>query len=831
MPTDLEIIQQLSRQIGTELVELRRYLRRPNKLPGNFRSVVRRWDIGPETTGYCVDPKGNVLALFLNGVRLNEFPMIISRLTNLNVLMLYDNELNNLPPEIGQLTNLTGLYVFVNHLGELPAQIGQLTNLISLYIPDNKLTALPRDIIHLQRLKELELAQNPLNEPPPEIVRQGTEAIFEYLRLVGAQIVNEAKLILVGEGDVGKTCLVRRLMYDTFQAEKSTEGIDILPWEIAAPTEEQADIKLNVWDFGGQEIYHHTHQFFLTKRSVYLMVWNARKSHDYEHIYSWLHTIEAFGEDSPAILVLSKCHERDDDLNMKDLKEQFPHIVCLHKVDSKDATGIPALARTISQQSWDLPQMRTPWPDSWLTVRKRLEGISRPQNSDHQRNHKTETAQPEVQSGRDWIEYQEFQSIYEQEGLDEKQIIILDEYLHDLGVIIHFRHRSLSLRNMVILKPEWATNAVYKVLDTQAVRDREGILLHSELDQIWDQDRYPSAIFPNLLELMNQFELAYELADRNSHLVAELLRSTEPDDIEWNDSDNLRFFYRYDFLPASVMTRFIVRVHHDLEYKADGNHLCWREGAVLQREGTRALVKVKPVEKRVEVKISGEKKRDLLAVIRRELDHINGAIKTIKATQEIPCDCSPNCINVFDYLELITGELKGEPEIQCTKKLNMVPLSKLLDGYEGKRNRHKRYFADERIVNVFQPHIEVNPNINVTTNVDFDIKIDLPAIQAEFLRFKRAVAEVDDELDNELKEELQGVEDDLLGITPSSDEGKINRAMNKLSLFMQNLGDEDSKLNRMIKGSKRGIELAQGLAGHFNKFATGLGLSQVPNMF
>ena len=32
-----------------------------------------------------------------------------------------------------------------------------------------------------------------------------------------------------------------------------------------------------MWDFGGQEIYHATHQFFLTRRSLYVLVDDTRK--------------------------------------------------------------------------------------------------------------------------------------------------------------------------------------------------------------------------------------------------------------------------------------------------------------------------------------------------------------------------------------------------------------------------------------------------------------------------------------------------------------------------------------------------------------------------
>jgi internalin A len=445
----------------------------------------------------------------------------------------------------------TKLEISMNQLKTLPAEIGKLTNLTTLDLSGNQLKTLPAEIVELKSLTGLYLSDNPLETPPLEIAEQGIEAILEYLRQLPEEAIehNEAKMILVGQGDVGKTCLAKRLIYDEFIEDKSTEGIDILKWAIIAPTTDGEEIKLNVWDFGGQEIYHAIHQFFLTKRSVYLLVWNARKSQDYEHIYYWLHAIEAFGEDSPIVLVLSKWNEQDDDLNMKELREKFPQIIGLYKIDSEDGKGIPALKDIISETAWHLPHMRTPWPESWYNVRERLE-----------------------RDGRNWIGYEELKRICQSEGLNNKQTEILDEYLHDLGVIIHFRDR-LELRDMVILNSEWATKAVYTILDTHSILDQGGILLHSELDQILDSNIYPSDIFPKLLGLMNKFELAFELPDKKSHLVAELLPKTEPE-FGWDETNNLRFYYHYDFLPAGVITRFIVLMHEDLGDKPDGTHLC-----------------------------------------------------------------------------------------------------------------------------------------------------------------------------------------------------------------------------------------------------------------
>jgi internalin A len=611
----------------------------------------------------------------LSGNQLSKLPAEITQLANLTTLHLSGNQLSELSAEITQLSNLTTLHLSGNKLSELPAEITQLANLTTLHLSGNQLSELSTKITQLSNLTTLHLEENPLKSPPPEIAGQGVEAIFEYLcqlseKETEATLVNEAKLILVGQGEVGKTCLAKRLIYDEFIEDKTTEGIDILKWPITAPTNEKEEIKLNVWDFGGQEIYHATHQFFLTKRSVYLLVWNARKSRDYEHIYYWLHTIEAFGEDSPIILVLSKLNERNDDLNMTDIREKFPQIIDLYKVDSEDGTGIPVLKNIISDTAWQLPHMQTPWIGSWLRVRELLE-----------------------QNEKNWIGYNDFSQICQSEGLDEKQTEILDEYLHDLGVIIHFR--DIKVQDMVILKPEWATKAFYKILDTNAIKEREGILLHSELGQIWDTSIYLNDIHSKLLELMNKFELVYELPDKKSHLVAELLPSTEPA-FEWDTTDNLRFYYRYEFLPAGVMTRFIVRIHQDLEKRSDGTQLCWREGAVLCRDGTRAFVRIRPLEKLIEISVDGSNKKELLPIIRYHFDEINKSIKKVKITKEIPCSCSIDCSYQFDYERLLAAKKRGKNTVECQLSWEDVPISLLLDGYQRKKN----FDSNEKVGNI-----------------------------------------------------------------------------------------------------------------------------------
>ena len=186
--------------------------------------------------------------LDLSGMELTELPAEIGQLINLTKLHLGHNSLSNLLPEIGQLTNLRNLYLSENSLSNLPPEIGQLTNLAYLNLSENSLPI------------------------PPEILDNWFEPakIINYylsLQVNQQKPLHEAKMLLVGQGSVGKTSLVNRLITNNFNPkENKTEGINIQPWQLQVDSRQ---IKLNVWDFGGQEIMHATHQFFLTKRSLY----------------------------------------------------------------------------------------------------------------------------------------------------------------------------------------------------------------------------------------------------------------------------------------------------------------------------------------------------------------------------------------------------------------------------------------------------------------------------------------------------------------------------------------------------------------------------------
>ena len=147
---------------------------------------------------------------------------------------------------------------------------------------------------------------------------------------------------------MGKTCLVNRLVHDTFEPQPMTEGIRITQWPVQLHGDEE--VRLHVWDFGGQEIMHATHQFFLTERSLYLLVLSGREGTGDLDAEYWLRMIESFGAESPVIVVLNKIQEKPFDVNRRALQSKYPGIREFLRTDCKDRTGLDDLHAAIRRE-------------------------------------------------------------------------------------------------------------------------------------------------------------------------------------------------------------------------------------------------------------------------------------------------------------------------------------------------------------------------------------------------------------------------------------------------------------------------------------------------
>lgn len=274
-----------------------------------------------------------------------------------------------------------------------------------------------------------------------------------------------------------------------------------------------------------------------------------------------------------------------------------------------------------------------------------------------------------------FIDYKEYKAMCDEEGIKtESEQNTLVDFLHDLGVILHFK--EIPLLNTHVLEPEWVTNAVYKIVNSKEIADSRGVLkldmLHEILKQSAETDfYYPPYEYGFLISLMKKFELSYDLDDRTMLLPASL-EIQEPN-FEFDYEEALKFVIDYDFLPPSVMPRFIVKMNRDIK---DGLH--WRTGVVLEDKGFKstAVVKADNEAKRINIYVNVKQKRDYFAVILQKFREINNSFEKLKATEKIPLPDEPEV--TVGYEHLIKLELRGIETYMPDGSDNEYKVSELL---------------------------------------------------------------------------------------------------------------------------------------------------------
>ena len=620
--------------------------------------------------------------LDLSNNQLTMLPPQIGQLSALTWLSLSNNQLTTLPPQIGQLSALTTLSLSSNQLTTLPPQIGQLSVLTELDLSVNQLTTLPLQIGQLLALKRLDLhgtaglgiPEDALGPTLDDVIQQGAKSkppkeILDYYfttRDGEGVALREMKLVVVGWGKAGKTTLVKRLAREPMDPnERETHGIMIRPLTLGCT---DGKLQARVWDFGGQHVLHAMHEFFLTARSLYLLVLEQRSDRAETDAKYWLQLIRSYAPQAPVVVALNKSRGVERPLDRESLEKMYGPIVAWIPTECLPETDCPGAEKTIlklrealtvaAEKRW-IPEPRKLFPRKWMAIKGWLEGLDK--------------------AGINYLNYETFAHECASRGeSDERKQADVAALMHDLGVAMNYARderlrdtemlqpgasasdidavlhsnllRDERLRDTTVLRPDWLANGIYAVLRANLMLPGrplvpDAVLTPEKLGEIYSVAAqepvkmlkaadYPMEKWNFLLRLMNRFQLCFPLNEEGSQQLCPMLLHVgpPPGTDEPQGDDVVRLRYECPVLPAPFVPRFIVRVFPLIQ-----KNMLWQRGVVLRYSNALARVWTTAEEKYLFVTASGPEidRADLLDIIRGVLAGIFREYRGLQVTEQL----------------------------------------------------------------------------------------------------------------------------------------------------------------------------------------------------
>ncbi|MDF1722477.1 MAG: COR domain-containing protein [Minwuia sp.] len=417
----------------------------------------------------------------------------------------------------------------------------------------------------------------------------------------GAEHLGDAKLMVLGNGRIGKTQICERLLGREFdESISSTHGITVNAMDAPGSADDSAGGRLHIWDFGGQDIYHGTHALFLRTRAVFAIVWTPRMEVEETHTHEdmvfrnyplpyWLDYAARFGgTDSPVVVIQSQCDTpAQDALIPQDAYRRLDPFavkstICYSaKTDRNRATLYDALADCCNH----LPNPLI--GKGRLTVKNRIEAL---RDADMRRAPGDRQDQT--------ITYAAFEKMCEDAGNISDTAAFLD-FLHNAGTVFY---RQGLFGNQLIVDQSWALDAIYAVFNRQKcvrpITSNQGRFDRSMLGGlIWDAEHTPEEqeLF---LSMMQSCGICFKHRSGDAardieaqYIAPDLLPESQPRDAgqEWEaDAETQTATFSYDLLTPALMRGIIAHIGQTAGLSGE----YWRSGVyVFERERrSRALI-------------------------------------------------------------------------------------------------------------------------------------------------------------------------------------------------------------------------------------------------
>ncbi len=521
-------------------------------------------------------------SLFLSSNQITKIENIDS-LSMLNSLDLLSNQISKIEG-LNKLTTLTWLDLSSNQITNIEG-LDELTALNSLALSSNQINKIEGLDAFPAALEKLYLFNNPIANI--NITIFGTSADYNCmldLRNFFAEDVNinvpEVKLILTGNSDVGKTKLRFYLTtgeYDT--TRNSTHGLEVHPYKLEKRIKEQygfeQNTKIVIWDFGGQEYFHNTHQLFFNQDAVYVFLWEketnknepilteVKKENNGSSVFRvlehfdadyWLSNIRHYAPDAVIILAQNKVDKYEP-------LEWLPHS-CTKKYNCKNQYHI-SIAKSAEKNL-----------DYWFDFQKLKHTIFNELKSFVSKNkegnvyNKIRKEIERLQQDNYW-KVEDFITFIENLKTNSKSINantidnrLVIEHFNRQGKVLFPSNQTLESGKVIFTNPQWLSEKIYEILN-DAVLQRNGFFDEKDLIKLVTDSKFESAeILYQIVQLMKQYNIVFFNPNKNQYVVPQYL--PEVPTVHYSQVKKLLRFPKLiikleGFLPKSVINNIIAR--------------------------------------------------------------------------------------------------------------------------------------------------------------------------------------------------------------------------------------------------------------------------------
>lgn len=377
-------------------------------------------------------------------------------------------------------------------------------------------------------------------------------------------------------GNVGKTSVLRILKNGHEGENLSTDGIKISNFDFSVGDKQ---VVLSAWDFGGQEIYYPTHQFFLTPCSVYLVVFKINDLNWRIKVEYWLNLIRQVDTFKPSVMLVGT-HKDDEIYGQPDqiaaltriiqaYQETYSNIKEFEILSCKNQEGFQSLNNKLETILRGERILKTLVPYYYIQLEKMID---------------------ELRTKRPYLTWEEFCVQVESSSSNVTDIDNLVIFLRNVGTLIKFN-------DLVILDPQYLANLMSTIITVSSTLTT-GIINKSQLRA--RLLAYDTIIHDELIDILCCFDIMFPRrldAAEQTWVVPTLLPSEFS--IEWStpeavvafqtnsvlDTVNLatcrefRRSYRLGFSPIGFFGRIIAKLHHLTTCKIIQ---IWREGILLR---------------------------------------------------------------------------------------------------------------------------------------------------------------------------------------------------------------------------------------------------------